>query len=324
MARGSRSVLGGRACFGLLLGLSPGKVSSRLQSMTPKFSEFMKANETRAMDVRYAADPLRFPGMTTAELRDSFLVEFLFRPEAIRTVYMDLDRAIVGSAVPQGQPLILNGADALDADYFCQRREMAVLNIGGLGTVLVDGTRFNMENRDALYIGLGCQEISFVSANPYEPARFYLLSYPAHDAYPTRHISREDAEAVPVGAPGQSNVGTLFKLVHPGGVQSCQVLMGFTELEEGNVWTTMPPHTHKRRTGVFMYFDLPENGRVFHIMGRSDETRHIVLAEGQAVVAPSWSLHAGAGTGAYSLCWGMGGENQALDDVDIVPLTELR
>ncbi len=276
------------------------------------------------MEIRYAADPVRFSTMTTSAVRENFLVDTLFKPETFVMVYSDIDRAIVGSAVPQGKPLILSSADALRADYFCQRRELGILNVGDLGTVMVDGTRFNMENRDALYVGLGCQEISFFSANPYEPARFYLLSYPAHDAYPTKQIKKVDAEPVQLGSHEQSNKRTIYKLIHPGGVQSCQLVMGFTELAEGCVWNTMPPHTHERRMEVYMYFDMPDDVRVFHMMGKPDETRHIILGEGQAVISPSWSIHAGVGTGAYSFCWGMGGENQAFDDMDHLTTQELR
>jgi 4-deoxy-L-threo-5-hexosulose-uronate ketol-isomerase len=276
------------------------------------------------MEIRYAADPVRFSTMITSAVRENFLVDTLFKQEAIVMVYSDIDRAIVGSAVPQGKPLILSCTKALRADYFCQRRELGILNVGDLGTVMVDGTRFNMDNRDALYVGLGCQEISFFSANPYEPARFYLLSYPAHDAYPTKQIKKMDAEPVHLGTHEQSNKRTIYKLIHPGGVQSCQLVMGFTELAEGCVWNTMPPHTHERRMEVYMYFDMPDEVRIFHMMGKPDETRHIILKEGQAVISPSWSIHAGVGTGSYSFCWGMGGENQAFDDMDHLTIQELR
>jgi 4-deoxy-L-threo-5-hexosulose-uronate ketol-isomerase len=262
--------------------------------------------------------------MTTQEVRDSFLIETLFKQDKIVMIYSDVDRAIAGSAVPMDKPLMLAAGQELRADYFCQRRELGILNIGHMGTVLVDGQRFNMDNRDGLYIGLGCQEISFVSANPYEPAIFYLLSYPAHDSYPTKHIKKTDAEPVHLGSHEESNKRTIYKLIHPGGVQSCQLVMGFTEMADGSVWNTMPPHTHERRMEVYMYFEVPDDNRVFHYMGQPQETRHIAVANGQAVISPSWSIHAGVGTRSYSFCWGMGGENQAFDDMDHLSIDEIR
>ncbi|MCP4455273.1 MAG: 5-dehydro-4-deoxy-D-glucuronate isomerase [Planctomycetes bacterium] len=276
------------------------------------------------MQVRYSPDPVRFQRMTTQEVRDSFLIETLFKQDKIELAYSDVDRAIVGSAVPMDKPLMLAAGHALRADYFCQRRELGILNIGHMGTVLVDGQRFNMGNRDGLYIGLGCQEISFVSANPYEPAMFYLLSYPAHDSYPTKHIQKSEAEPVHLGSHEESNKRTIYKLIHPGGVQSCQLVMGFTEMAEGSVWNTMPPHTHERRMEVYMYFDVPDENRVFHFMGRPEETRHIAVANGQAMISPSWSIHSGVGTRSYTFCWGMGGENQAFDDMDHLAIDQIK
>ncbi len=276
------------------------------------------------MEVRYSPDPVRFQRMTTQEVRDSFLIETLYKQDKIELVYSDVDRAIVGSSVPMDKPLILTAGKELSADYFCQRREVGILNIGNLGSVLVDGKRFNMDNRDGLYVGLGCQEISFVSANPYEPALFYLLSYPAHDSYPTKHIKKTDAEPVHLGSHEESNKRTIYKLIHPGGVQSCQLVMGFTEMADGSVWNTMPPHTHERRMEVYMYFDVPEENRVFHYMGQPQETRHIAVAGGQAVISPSWSIHSGVGTRSYCFCWGMGGENQAFDDMDHLSIDEIK
>ena len=272
------------------------------------------------MQVRYSPDPTRFARMTTQEVRDSFLIETLFKAGSMKMICSDVDRAIVGSAMPMDKPVMLNSVEELRSAFFCQRRELGVLNIGHLGSVIVDGTRFNMENQDGLYVGLGCQEITFVSANPYERALFYWLSFPAHDAYPTKQIKKTEAEPVHLGSHEESNKRTIYKLIHPGGVQSCQLVMGFTEMAEGCVWNTMPPHTHARRMEVYMYYDVPESDRVFHFMGQPDETRHIVVANGQAVISPSWSIHSGAGTQAYSFCWGMGGENQTFDDMDPVAL----
>ena len=276
------------------------------------------------MDVRYLPDPIRFCRMTTQETRDHFLVGGLFEPGKVYMVYCDVDRAIVGSAVPTKSKLTLSTADELRAAYFCERRELGVLNVGAGGTVTVDGKRFAMANRDCLYVGRGSKEIGFASDDPKQPARFYLLSYPAHAEYPSVHLKKAQAEPVHLGTPEQANKRTIYKTIHPAGAKSCQLVMGFTELAPGSVWNTMPPHTHARRMEVYLYFDVPKEGRVFHLMGRPDETRHIVVADGQAILSPSWSIHAGVGTCAYTFCWGMGGENQAFDDMDGLSIGDLR
>jgi 4-deoxy-L-threo-5-hexosulose-uronate ketol-isomerase len=276
------------------------------------------------MKVRYTADPVRFDRMSTAEIRESFLVDTLFREDRISMVYSDADRAIVGSAVPVTSALSLESAPELRAETFCERRELGVLNIGGPGAVTVDGVEHPLAGRDGLYVGRGSKVITFASDSPGTPARYYLLSFPAHAAHPTVRIPQSDAEPVRVGSSEQSNQRTIYKLIHPGGVRSCQLVMGFTVLEPGCVWNTMPPHTHERRMEVYLYFDLPDDARVFHFMGRPEATRHLVVANGQAVISPSWSIHCGAGTGAYSFCWGMGGENQAFDDMDHLTLDQLR
>ena len=276
------------------------------------------------METKYTPDPARFQRMTTAEVRDSFLIDSLFSPGAVDLVYSDLDRAIIGSAVPTDAPLSLSTADELRAAYFTQRRELGVLNIGGAGQVAVDGVDYQMANRDALYIGRGSREISFRSQDAGEPAAFYLLSYPAHATYPTAQARQADAEAVPLGSDRDANKRTIYKYVHPAGVRSCQLVMGFTELAPGSVWNTMPAHLHPRRMEVYLYFNLEEPHRVFHLMGAPDETRHIVVSNRQAVLSPSWSIHSGCGTSNYCFCWGMGGENQDFDDMDPTGTTELR
>lgn len=276
------------------------------------------------MDARTTADPVRLARMTSDEVRASFLIDTLFADDEIARVYCDVDRAVVGSAVPKRGPLALESAPELAAASFCERRELGVLNIGGSGSVTVDGTRFALANRDALYVGRGATSIAFASDAAETPARFYLLSYPAHRSHPTVRIPKSAAEPQRLGSAEGANRRTIYKLIHPGGAQSCQLVMGFTELEAGSVWNTMPPHTHARRSEIYLYFGLPENGRVFHFMGRPDATRHLVVAEGQAVISPSWSIHCGAGTGAYAFCWGMGGENQAFDDMDHLTLDQLK
>jgi 4-deoxy-L-threo-5-hexosulose-uronate ketol-isomerase len=276
------------------------------------------------MKVQYAADPVRLERMSTEEIRATFLVDSLFAADQISLVYSDLDRAIVGSAVPASGPLTLGSAPELRAATFCERRELGVLNVGGPGTVTVDGESYALAARDGLYVGRGSKAVTFASDSAERPARYYLLSFPAHAAHPTARIRQSEAEAVRLGSSEAANQRTLYKLIHPGGVQSCQLVMGFTVMEPGAVWNTMPPHTHERRMEVYLYFDLPADGRVFHFMGRPEATRHLVVADGQAVLSPSWSIHCGVGTGAYSFCWGMGGENQAFDDMDHLTLRELK
>jgi 4-deoxy-L-threo-5-hexosulose-uronate ketol-isomerase len=240
------------------------------------------------------------------------LVEKLFQPDVIYLLYSEVDRAIIGSAVPGKKKLELSASKELAADYFCERREIGVLNIGGKGQITVDGNVFDMENRDGLYIGKGSKEIVFTSDNAKEPAAFYLLSFPAHQTYPTKQAKLADAEAVQLGSTEASNKRTIYKYIHPRGIPSCQVVMGFTVLEAGSVWNTMPPHTHERRM------------EVYHLMGTADETRHIVVANRQAVISPSWSIHSGVGTGAYTFCWGMGGENQTFEDMDGIEIGHIK
>ncbi|MDZ7292280.1 MAG: 5-dehydro-4-deoxy-D-glucuronate isomerase [candidate division KSB1 bacterium] len=276
------------------------------------------------MKILPAIDPIRAKSMTTSELRESFLIEDLFQRDAVQLVYSENDRAIIGSAVPVKENLSLHATKELAASYFAERRELGVLNIGGAGQIRVDQNVFPLANRDILYIGRGTKEIIFISEKASEPAAFYLLSFPAHQTYPTRLMRFAEAEAVPLGSPEAANQRTIYKYIHPGGIPSCQLVMGFTQVHSGSVWNTMPPHTHTRRMEVYMYFDLQEPARVFHFMGRPDETRHLVIANRQAVISPSWSIHCGAGTVAYAFCWGMGGENQAFEDMDAVGMEQLR
>lgn len=276
------------------------------------------------MKVRYLPDPVHFCRMTTKEICESFLIESLFKPDSIEMVYTEADRAIVGSAVPVNQRLELTSADELRADYFCQRRELGVLNIGRAGTITVDGQKCKMANLDCLYIGRGSKKILFTSDDSANPAQFYLLSYPAHKEYPVSHIQLKQASPVNLGSVEESNKRTIYKYIHPEGVKSCQLVMGFTVLEPGCVWNTMPPHTHQRRTEIYMYFNIPEKARVFHFIGEAAETRHIVVARGQAVISPSWAIHSGVGTSTYSFCWGMGSENQDFDDMDHLAVEDIR
>lgn len=275
------------------------------------------------MDVRYTVGKNEYKRMTTQELRDAFLVN-LFEDGKLNLLYCEVERSIVGAAVPTSKTLKLEAGKELAADYFCQRREIGVLNIGEAGTVTVDGTEYNMENLDGLYIGRGSQEVSFASADAAKPARFYLVSYPAHTEYPTAQAKKADANAINLGSLEDSNKRTIYQYIHEKGIKSCQLVMGFTSLEPGSVWNTMPCHTHERRTEVYMYFGLEEKSKVFHFMGPGDETRHIAVSNEQAIISPMWSIHSGCGTRAYTFCWAMGGENQRFDDMDHIAVNDLK
>jgi 4-deoxy-L-threo-5-hexosulose-uronate ketol-isomerase len=276
------------------------------------------------MDVRYTVGKNEYKHMSTQELRDTFLVD-LFEEGKLNLLYCEVERAIVGSAVPADGALVLEAGKELAADYFCQRREVGVLNIGSTGTVTVDGAEYRMEKLDGLYIGRGSREISFASADAASPARFYLVSYPAHTEYPTTQAKKADANAIELGSAEDCNKRTIYQYIHENGIRSCQLVMGFTVLESGSVWNTMPCHTHERRTEVYMYFGLEEEGaKVFHFMGPGGETRHIAVTDGQAVISPMWSIHSGCGTKAYTFCWAMGGENQRFDDMDHIAIGALK
>lgn len=265
-----------------------------------------------------------YPTFTTEQLRDSYHLDGLFKAGELQLVYTDLDRAIVGSAVPTSAALVLEAGDQLRADYFCERRELGVINLGQAGTITVDGTSYEMANRECLYIGRGSKEISFTSASADAPSEFYLLSYPAHAEYPTAHAKVEDANKLELGSPADANERHLFQYIHENGIQSCQLVMGYTVLQQGSVWNTMPPHTHDRRSEVYCYFDVAEGHQVAHFMGHPQETRALWMSEKDIALSPSWSIHSGAGTNSYAFVWGMGGENQRFDDMDGFPITELR
>ena len=276
------------------------------------------------MNNHRTADDISYKALDTTGLRDRFLLQDLFAEGQLQLTYTDLDRAIVGSAVPTIEPLVLAAAEALRADFFCERRELGVINIGAAGTIIVDGTSYDMASRECLYIGRGSKEISFASASANEPAQNYLLSYPAHADYPTAHAKIEDANLLKLGSPETANERHLYQYIHENGLKSCQLVMGFTLIQTGSTWNTMPPHTHDRRSEVYMYFDIDEDHRVAHFMGHPDETRVIWMSEKDVTLSPSWSIHCGAGTGKYSFIWGMGGENQAFDDMDGFPLSTLK
>lgn len=276
------------------------------------------------MKIRYFADQIRYQRMNTSELRDTFLVGDIFQTGKLSLLYTEADRAIVGSAVPGSKALSLSGSKEMAADYFAQRREIGIINIGSEGQVTVDGNPFPMQNRDGLYIGRGAKAITFSSKNMKKPAAFYILSYPAHTSYPNVRVSKDEAVKVDLGSTEASNKRTIYKYILPDKMKTCQLVMGLTELAEGSIWNTMAAHTHERRTEIYMYFDMKKEDVVFHFMGKPDETRHLVVRNRQAVISPSWSIHAGAGTGSYTFIWGMGGENQEFDDMDFIQMDDIQ
>jgi 4-deoxy-L-threo-5-hexosulose-uronate ketol-isomerase len=270
------------------------------------------------------ADPVRYPQMTTAQLRETFLIDSLFEPGAIHLNYIDLDRAVAGMAAPQETPLTLPCDADLRADYFTERRELGALNIGGSGTIRVGVESYAVENLDVLYIGRGNSGVTFESKDATNPAVFYLLSYPAHATHPVTLVRKDQANPTELGSPETCNHRTVCKYIFLDGAKSCQLVMGVTHLHSGSAWNTMPPHTHMRRSEIYMYFNLAPEARVFHLMGPAEETRHLVMKDRNAVVSPGWSIHAGVGTRAYSFCWGMGGENQDYADMDPAAVSTLR
>ena len=276
------------------------------------------------MELRTASSPRDVKTYDTARLREEFLIQDLFRPDEVKMVYSQIDRIITGAAMPVNKALTLAAGEELRAEYFLQRREMGIINIGGEGKVTVDGTVYTLRHRDGIYVGRGCKDVVMESVDSAKPAKFYFNSTPAHKAYPTVYIRPEDCVNVELGSLEQSNHRNICKYILPGQVESCQLVMGMTTLRPGSVWNTMPCHTHDRRMEVYLYFDLPEDAFVMHYMGEPTETRHIVVRNEEAVISPSWSIHSGSGTQAYTFIWGMAGENQDFDDMDGCAMTDLK
>ncbi len=280
------------------------------------------------MEVRPGANPNDVKNYDTDRLRHDFLIQDVFVPGEIKTIYSQIDRIIVGSATPADKALKLTAGDELRAAYFLERREMGVINIGGKGTMTLDGVRYDFDYKDGIYIGMGTKEVIFESADAANPAKFYFNSAPAHKTYPTVFINPEK-DILPenkkeLGCLENANHRTIRKYILPGQVESCQLEMGMTALEPGSVWNTMPCHTHDRRMEVYLYFEVPENDVVFHYMGEPTQTRHIVMRNEEAVISPSWSIHSASATHAYTFIWGMVGENQDFDDMDDVDMKDLR
>ncbi|MEG1550470.1 MAG: 5-dehydro-4-deoxy-D-glucuronate isomerase [Ruthenibacterium sp.] len=280
------------------------------------------------MEIRYSANQRDFKRYTSAETRAEFLIENLYKANEIVAVYSHVDRMVTLGCMPVGETVSIDkGIDIwanFGTEYFLERREIGIFNIGGAGKITVDGTVYALAYKDCLYITKGAKEVLFTSDDAAKPAKFYMVSAPAHCSYENRLIKIEDAAKKPLGAMETANKRVINQFIHPSVLKTCQLSMGMTVLEPGSVWNTMPCHTHERRMEIYTYFEVPENNVVFHMMGEGSETRHIVMQNEQAVISPSWSIHSGAGTSNYTFIWAMGGENQAFDDMDEIKATDLR
>jgi 4-deoxy-L-threo-5-hexosulose-uronate ketol-isomerase len=280
------------------------------------------------MDIRYSCNQRDVKRYTTEELRDEFLIENLYVADTVQCVYSHVDRMVTMGCMPVNETVSIDkGIDVwanFGTKFLLERREIGIFNLGGAGKIVADGVEYALGYKDCLYITQGTKEVFFSSNDPAAPAKFYMVSAPAHCAYETKLITIAEAAKKPLGDLENCNKRVINQFIHPSVVKTCQLMMGLTELSPGSNWNTMPAHTHERRMEVYFYFDVPENNVVFQMMGQGDETRHIVMQNEQAVISPSWSIHAGAGTSSYTFIWAMGGENQAFDDMDVIPTTELR
>lgn len=276
------------------------------------------------MQIRFQNSPKETAGMNTAELRANFLIENLMQPGKINLTYSHYDRMIVGGAVPVSGAIELPNEGELKANFFLERREIGIINVGGNGKVTADGVAYPLEKLECVYIGKGTQAVSFSSDDAGTPAVFYLLSVPAHQSYPNKKMTKAEASPVNLGDIATSNKRTIYKYIHNDGIQSCQLVMGLTTLEDGSVWNSVPPHTHTRRMEAYFYFDVNEAQRVMHFMGEPQETRHVVIANHEAVLSAPWSMHFGVGTASYGFIWGMAGENKEFTDMDPVPVATIK
>ena len=280
------------------------------------------------MDIRYSTGPNDVKRYTTEELRKEFLIQDLYKPDEVTAVYSHVDRMVTLGCMPVSEKVPIDkGIDVwanFGTHYFLERREIGIFNIGGDGCITVDGTVYELGYKDCLYITRGAKEVLFESADAAKPARFYMVSAPAHTSYETRLLKLADANKRPCGDAKTSNKRVINQFIHPDVLKTCQLSMGMTVLEPGSVWNTMPSHTHERRMEIYMYFEVPEDQVVFHMMGQGQETRHIVMRNEEAVISPSWSIHSGAGTSNYTFIWAMGGENQEFDDMDNIPTNQLK
>jgi len=276
------------------------------------------------MEIRYGAHPNDVKHYDTQKLREHFLAENMMVPDQISAVYSHYDRVIAGGAVPINNPLTLQTYEALKAQYFLERREIGILNVGEAGTVTVDGQSFTLKHKECLYVGKGSKEVVFASNHADQPAQYYFVSTPAHTQFPITHFAQEDAQPMDLGTLENANQRTVYKYIHEKGIKSCQLVMGLTELKTGSIWNTMPSHVHDRRMEVYFYFKVAEDARVFHFMGEPTQTRHLLVGNHQAVISPPWSIHSGAGTSNYSFIWAMGGENYDYTDMDLLKTENLR
>lgn len=273
---------------------------------------------------RFAIDPAAAAVMGTDELRHNFHIARLFLRGRVSLTYSHYDRLIVGGAMPVEKPLALEPIKPTGTADFLDRRELIAVNVGGAGKIEADGKSYALASRDMIYIGMSARAVSFASVNAADPAKFYLLSAPAHQAYPTTVIRIDDAKRIDLGGQATSNERSIFQFIHPEGAKTCQLVVGMTQLAPGSVWNTMPCHIHDRRSEAYLYFDLAEQARVFHFMGEPDETRHLVIRNEEAILSPGWSIHSGCGTSNYAFIWAMAGDNVDYTDVDPVAMEELR
>lgn len=271
------------------------------------------------MNQRYSSSPEEVSGMNTAQLRKNFLITEIMQADKLCFEYSHYDRAIIGSAVPKSSALELDNYPALRSEYFLERREMGIINVGGDGTIEIDGSSFDVSKLDAVYAGKGSKRVVFKSRSVEDPAMFYLFSTPAHAEFPPALITKHQANPTTIGSAETANERTIYKYIFLDGQQSCQLVMGLTILQKGSVWNTMPSHTHDRRMEAYFYFDLPPGQSVFHLMGQPEETRHLVVKNNQAIISPPWSIHSGCGTSNYGFIWAMGGENKDYADMDPAP-----
>jgi 5-keto 4-deoxyuronate isomerase len=276
------------------------------------------------MQVRHTTNPTDVKGYDTTRLRQEFLIETMFAKDKIEMVYTHYDRMVVGGALPVNETLTLEAGDTLKTEYFLERREIGFLNIGGPAVITADGESYELDKLDVLYIGKGKREVKLASKDSANPAKLYFCSALAHAEYPTRKMTREEANPTHLGAQETSNERVLYKYIHADGIQSCQLMLGVTSLQKGSVWNTMPSHVHDRRMEAYLYFDMADDARVFHMMGEPSETRHLVVANEQAIISPPWSIHSGVGTSNYTFCWSMAGENYTFTDMDAVPASQLK
>ena len=276
------------------------------------------------MEVRFQSSPKEVKGMSTDELRSNFLIQQLIQADSLKLVYSHYDRVIIGGVKPLQQKVVLPNEAELRADYFLQRREIGIINVGGAGVVEADGISYELDKLDTVYLGRGTQVVSFASKTTDHPAAFFMMSTPAHHTYPNRKMTTEEASPVNLGETATANKRTIYKYIHQDGIQSCQLVMGLTVLSEGSVWNSVPPHTHTRRMEAYFYFDLPEQHRIFHLMGEPTETRHVVMANHEAIISPPWSVHCGPGSTNYGFIWAMAGENYTFTDMDPVAIAEMR